>query len=46
VSRYQQWLIDHITANPAFIRPERYRNEVLAFCGSLSAICAFPGNPV
>ncbi|MGE5258580.1 MAG: methionine--tRNA ligase [Hyphomicrobiales bacterium] len=31
MSRYQQWLIDHITANPAFIRPERYRNEVLAF---------------
>jgi methionyl-tRNA synthetase len=31
MSRYQQWLIDHITANPEFIRPERYRNEVLAF---------------
>jgi methionyl-tRNA synthetase len=31
MSRYQQWLIDHITANPDFIRPERYRNEVLAF---------------
>jgi methionyl-tRNA synthetase len=31
MSRYQQWLVDHITANPGFIRPERYRNEVLAF---------------
>jgi methionyl-tRNA synthetase len=31
MSRYQQWLIEHIRANPDFIRPERYRNEVLAF---------------
>jgi len=31
MSRYQQWLIDHIHANPDFIRPERYKNEVLAF---------------
>ncbi len=31
MSRYQQWLIDHINTNPDFIRPERYRNEVLAF---------------
>ena len=31
MSRYQQWLIDHINQNPDFIRPERYRNEVLAF---------------
>jgi methionyl-tRNA synthetase len=31
MSRYQQWLIDHIRDNPDFIRPERYRNEVLAF---------------
>jgi methionyl-tRNA synthetase len=31
MSRYQQWLIDHINENPDFIRPERYRNEVLAF---------------
>jgi methionyl-tRNA synthetase len=31
MSRYQQWLIDHINANPDFIRPQRYRNEVLAF---------------
>ncbi|MDL2274695.1 methionine--tRNA ligase [Desulfosarcina sp. OttesenSCG-928-G10] len=31
LSRYQQWLIDHIEAHPDFIRPVRYRNEVLAF---------------
>ncbi len=31
MSRYQQWLIDHITNNPEFITPERYRNEVLSF---------------
>lgn len=31
MSRYQQWLIDHINSHPDFIRPQRYRNEVLAF---------------
>ncbi len=31
MSRYQQRLIDHIHANPDFITPERYRNEVLSF---------------
>jgi len=31
MSRYQQDLIDHINANPDFITPERYRNEVLSF---------------
>lgn len=31
MSRYQQWLIDHINQNDDFIRPQRYRNEVLAF---------------
>ncbi len=31
MSKYQQQLIDHITANPEFITPERYRNEVLSF---------------
>ncbi len=31
MSRYQDWLIDHIKRNPDFIRPVRYRNEVLAF---------------
>jgi len=31
MSKYQNWLIEHIESNPDFIRPERYRNEVLAF---------------
>ena len=29
MSNYQDWLIDHIKKNPDFVRPERYRNEVL-----------------
>jgi methionyl-tRNA synthetase len=31
MSKYQDWLIDYIKKNPDFIRPERYKNEVLAF---------------
>jgi methionyl-tRNA synthetase len=31
MGKYQDWLIDHIETHPDFIRPERYRNEVLAF---------------
>ncbi|MBW2061818.1 MAG: methionine--tRNA ligase [Deltaproteobacteria bacterium] len=31
MSKYQDWLIDHIKTHPGFIRPERYRNEVLSF---------------
>jgi methionyl-tRNA synthetase len=31
MSKYQPWLIGHIRANPDFIRPERYRNEILSF---------------
>jgi len=31
MSNYQQWLIDYINLHPDYIRPERYRNEVLAF---------------
>ena len=31
MSKYQDWLIDHIQTHPDFIRPERYRNEVLTF---------------
>ncbi len=30
MSKYQDWLRNHITDNPDFIRPERYKNEVLA----------------
>ena len=31
MSKYQDWLIDHIRNNPDFIRPERYKNEILSF---------------
>ena len=31
MSKYKQWLIDHINNTPGFIRPQRYKNEVLAF---------------
>lgn len=31
MSKYQDWLINHINEHPDYIRPERYRNEVLAF---------------
>ena len=31
MSKYQDWLINYIKENPSFIRPERYKNEVLAF---------------
>lgn len=31
MSKYQDWLINHIKENPDFIRPERFKNEVLAF---------------
>ena len=31
MSSYQDWLIDYIKKHSDFIRPERYRNEVLAF---------------
>ncbi len=31
MGQYQDWLIETIDANPDLIRPERYRNEVLAF---------------
>ncbi len=31
MSKYQEWLIDYINQHPGFIRPSRYRNEVLSF---------------
>jgi methionyl-tRNA synthetase len=31
MSKYQDWLIDHLERNPDFVRPERYRNEMLGF---------------
>jgi len=30
MEKYRPWLREHIERNPDFIRPERYRNEVLA----------------
>ncbi len=29
MEKYRPWLVDHIRNNPDFIRPERYKNEVL-----------------
>lgn len=34
MSRYQGWLLEHIQHNPGFIRPERYKNEVLSLLKS------------
>lgn len=34
MSKYQSWLIDYINDNPDFIRPERYKNEVLSLLKS------------
>ncbi|WP_029898779.1 methionine--tRNA ligase [Desulfohalovibrio reitneri] len=34
MSKYREWLIEHIEANPEFIRPERYRGEVLSLLRS------------
>ncbi|MBN1381096.1 MAG: methionine--tRNA ligase [Deltaproteobacteria bacterium] len=31
MSKYQDWLIGYIQDNPDFIRPERYKNEVISF---------------
>jgi methionyl-tRNA synthetase len=41
MSRYQDWLKGHILEHPDFIRPERYRSEVLALLdsGALEDLC-------
>ncbi|MGE4551530.1 MAG: methionine--tRNA ligase [Desulfovibrionaceae bacterium] len=41
MSKYQDWLLDHIRKNPDFIRPERYRNEVVSLLesGALEDLC-------
>jgi len=31
MSKYQEWLINHIKTNPDFIRPVQYKNELLSF---------------
>ncbi|MBI9079316.1 MAG: methionine--tRNA ligase [Pseudodesulfovibrio sp.] len=41
MSKYKDWLRDHINKNPDFIRPEQYRNEVLGLLdsGDLEDLC-------
>ena len=41
MSKYKDWLRDHINKNPDFIRPERYKNEVLSLLdsGELEDLC-------
>ncbi len=41
MSKYLPWLKEHIAQNPDFIRPERYKNEVLAMLesGALEDLC-------
>ncbi|MDD3311261.1 methionine--tRNA ligase [Pseudodesulfovibrio sp.] len=41
MSKYQDWLRDHIRKNPDFIRPESYKNEVLSLLesGELEDLC-------
>ena len=41
MSKYQDWLIDHIEQNPDFIRPARYKGEVLSLLqsGALEDLC-------
>ena len=41
MSKYQDWLREYIVANPDFIRPERYRTEVLSLLdsGVLEDLC-------
>ena len=34
MSRYLPWLLEHIRANPDFIRPESRRNEIVSFVKS------------
>ncbi|EGB14155.1 methionyl-tRNA synthetase [Pseudodesulfovibrio mercurii] len=41
MSKYRDWLLDHINKHPDFIRPERYRNEVVSLLesGELEDLC-------
>ncbi len=41
MSKYQDWLLEYIEKNPEFIRPERYRNEVVSMLkgDSLEDLC-------
>ncbi|MGE5308384.1 MAG: methionine--tRNA ligase [Deltaproteobacteria bacterium] len=41
ISKYQDWLVKHIEANPDFVRPQIRRNEVLSFLklNTLTDLC-------
>ncbi|MCJ2164968.1 MULTISPECIES: methionine--tRNA ligase [unclassified Pseudodesulfovibrio] len=41
MSKYRDWLLDHIKKHPDFIRPEQYRNEVVSLLesGELEDLC-------
>jgi methionyl-tRNA synthetase len=40
LSKYQEWILQHIEANPLFIQPVSRRNEVLSFVrGGLRDLC-------
>ena len=41
MSKYKDWLLDHIEKHPDFIRPERYKNEVVSLLesGELEDLC-------
>ncbi|WP_316899641.1 methionine--tRNA ligase [Pseudodesulfovibrio indicus] len=41
MSKYRDWLLEHIRKNPDFIRPERYKNEVVSLLesGELEDLC-------
>ncbi len=42
LGKHQQWLIDHIEANPDFVQPDYRRNEVLGFLknNDLADLCS------
>lgn len=41
MSKYRDWLLEHINKNPDFIRPERYKKEVVSLLesGELEDLC-------
>lgn len=41
MSKYRDWLLEHIETHPDFIRPERYKNEVVSLLesGELEDLC-------
>ncbi|MBG0789776.1 MAG: methionine--tRNA ligase [Desulfovibrionaceae bacterium] len=41
MSKYKDWLLDHIEKHPDFIRPEQYKNEVVSLLesGELEDLC-------